>query len=196
MDKGIHVVAKDGSHGMASDAGDGRLRIRLDNGQEMLVSKETLIWQQDGTYFLPLGLSDLEGADKRQRESEDKIVLPIVAEELHVEKQTITNTVRIKKVINEHEEVIDEPLLREEVYIERVPINRVVEQASPARQEGETMIIPVYEEVLVVEKRLVLKEELHITRQRHIEHQPQRFTVREENVFVDRQLPDAQNKSE
>jgi stress response protein YsnF len=42
------------------------------------------------------------------------------------------------------------------------------------------------EEVLVVEKRLMLREEIHIRQQRIETHQPQRVTLRSEEVQVER----------
>ena len=52
----------------------------------------------------------------------------------------------------------------ETVEVTRVPIDKVVETAPEIRTDGDVTIVPVLEEVLVVEKRLVLKEELHIRR--------------------------------
>ncbi len=46
--------------------------------------------------------------------------------------------------------------------------------------------MPVLEEVLVVEKRLVLKEEWHITRRRVEARSPPRVILRCEEVSVDR----------
>lgn len=53
------------------------------------------------------------------------------------------------------------------VLVTRVPIGRdiaVGESLPQAREEGDTTIVPVFEEVLVVEKRLRLVEEVHIRR--------------------------------
>jgi stress response protein YsnF len=48
------------------------------------------------------------------------------------------------------------------------------------------MIVPILEEVLVVEKRLMLKEELHISRRRVEVHKPQHITLRSEEVIIER----------
>lgn len=48
--------------------------------------------------------------------------------------------------------------------ITRVPVNRPVEQPPEVRTEGDVTIIPVVEERLVVERRLVLTEEIHVRR--------------------------------
>jgi hypothetical protein len=50
--------------------------------------------------------------------------------------------------------------------IERVAVGRVLDGPVTQRQEGDTLILPVIEEVLVCEKRMVLKEEVRITRKR------------------------------
>ena len=70
--------------------------------------------------------------------------------------------------------------------IERVPVKRVVEGPIPVRYEGDTMIISLLEEVLVVETRLLLKEEVHITTRRTERHAPERVTRRHEDVTVER----------
>ena len=106
---------------------------------------------------------------------------------MEVGKRTVeTGTVRIKKVVREREEVVDVPLLREEVHVERVPINRIIKGPVEARQEGETWVLPLVEEVLVVEKRLMLKEEVRVTRRQIEERRPQRVTLRTEDAEVER----------
>jgi uncharacterized protein (TIGR02271 family) len=94
--------------------------------------------------------------------------------------------VRITKTVQEREEVVDIPLIEEEVEVNHVPINQLVDRTEAIRHEGDTMIVPVYEEVLVVRKRLMLKEELHITRRRREVNRPQTVTVRREEVEVER----------
>ncbi len=61
-------------------------------------------------------------------------------------------------------------LEHEDVRVERVTIGQEVTVAPEVREENGVLIVPVLEEVLVVQKRLVLKEELHIHRQRTREH--------------------------
>jgi uncharacterized protein (TIGR02271 family) len=104
-----------------------------------------------------------------------------------VQKRVVeTGKVRVTKVVHELESVIDEPLFRDEVEVERVLIDRVVDGPVSVRYEDDTMIVPIMEEVLVVEKRLVLKEELHIHKRRVETHQPQQVTLRREEVRVER----------
>jgi uncharacterized protein (TIGR02271 family) len=108
-------------------------------------------------------------------------------EELEVQKRLVeTGKVCITKVVHERETLVDEPLFQDTVAITRVPIQRVVDGPVPVREENGTTIISLVEEVLVVEKRLMLREEIHIRQQRIETHQPQRVTLRSEEVQVER----------
>ncbi|WP_437332085.1 DUF2382 domain-containing protein [Sorangium sp. So ce394] len=117
--------------------------------------------------------------------------MPVVAQELEVKKRTVeSGRVRITKQVHERVEAVEEPLVSERVVVERVAIDRVVTEPPATRQEGDTLIVPVVEEVLFVEKRLVLKEELRITRVRSVEMSPpERVTLRREDVRVERVSP-------
>ena len=61
-----------------------------------------------------------------------------------------------------------------------------MEGPIPVREENGTTIISVVEEVLVVEKRWMLREEIHIRKRRTETHQPQQITLRSEDVQVER----------
>jgi stress response protein YsnF len=67
-----------------------------------------------------------------------------------------------------------------------VPVNQIVEQAQPPRTEGDVTIIPVYEEVAVVERRLMLKEEIHIHRHRTTRKENLSIPLRTEEVEISR----------
>jgi uncharacterized protein (TIGR02271 family) len=114
-------------------------------------------------------------------------VLPVIQETVDVHTTPVEKgRVRIRKMVHEREELVDPPLLRDDVVVERVPINHVVEGPIPVRSEGDTLIIPLFEEVLVVETRLLLKEEVHLTKRRVETHTPQRVTLRREEAIVER----------
>jgi uncharacterized protein (TIGR02271 family) len=160
----------------------------MESGQQILVPTAALIRQPDGSYYVPLNLAELAASGNAGHPgSNNALVLPVIAEELAVEKRVVeTGKVRITKVVHEREAVVDEPLLREEVEVERVPIERVVDGPIPVRYENDTVIVSILEEVLVVQKRLMLKEELHI-RKRNVEaHQPQQVTLRHEEARIER----------
>jgi uncharacterized protein (TIGR02271 family) len=127
---------------------------------------------------------------------ETALIVPVLQEDLIVEKRRVeTGRTRITKHVHEHEEVIDEPVLREDVAIEHVPINKIWEGPAPApRYEGDTLVIPLLEEVLVVEKRLMLKEELRISRIQKTVREPQTVVWRSEEVTVDRVEPPSETQ--
>jgi stress response protein YsnF len=65
----------------------------------------------------------------------------------------------------------------------------MVETAPGIRTEGDVTIVPVLEEVLVVEKRLLLKEELHIRRGVETETVEVPVTLRKQRAVVEREAP-------
>ena len=116
--------------------------------------------------------------------------VPVVQEEAWIEKRIVDTGrgVRIHKTVAEHPCQIDESLLRDEVQVSHVPVDRIVplDQAPATRYEGDTLVVPILEEVLVVERRLRIKEELHITRTRHEERHAETVLLKSEQVSVER----------
>lgn len=111
--------------------------------------------------------------------------------ELHAERATIAKRVRrtlvrATRTTQSRDTVLEEELAHERVVVERVPIGQVVDAVPPVRQEGDVMIMPVVEEVVVVERRLFLKEEVHLRRVRTTERFVETVTLREQQVEVTR----------
>jgi uncharacterized protein (TIGR02271 family) len=126
----------------------------------------------------------------------DSTVIPVIEEQLQVGKKVVeTGSVRINKIVREEEVTVETPVVVEKLDIERIPINQYVESAPPAvRYEGDVMIVPILEEVVVVEKRLRLVEELRITKRQEHTQVSQPVILRKEEVTVDRRdNPDALN---
>jgi uncharacterized protein (TIGR02271 family) len=165
--------------------GGSQVLVRLDNGERILAPSEALELQEDGSYRLPFSIAELDRAELDRLE-DDVLVVPVLAETLNVEKREVeAGGVRVIKRVHEREEIIDEPLLEEALEVQRVPVSQVVDGPLSIRYEGNTIIIPLVEEVLVVEKRLMLKEEIHITRRRGLTHKPQPVTLRSEEAVVE-----------
>ena len=76
----------------------------------------------------------------------------------------VTGRVRVQTRTEARDHLVEADLSEEHVEVTRVPMDRVVDAAPSIRTEGDVTIIPVLEEVAVVEMRLVLREELHIRR--------------------------------
>jgi len=125
--------------------------------------------------------------DSSTRERE---IIPVVEEQAVVSKhKKLTEGVRVRTVVNEAQEVIDEPLATEDVEVERTPLDRWVDAPVPVRHDGDTTIVTLVEEVVVVEKRLRATEEIRITKRRSVRHEPQQVTLRREEVVVERLQP-------
>jgi uncharacterized protein (TIGR02271 family) len=121
------------------------------------------------------------------RPDEATEALPIVEEHLKVDKRRVeTGRVRLRTVVDERLERVAEDLEREDVSIERVAVDQQVTQRPEIREENGVLIVPVCEEVLVIEKRLVVKEELHIRKNRHRERFEKAVPTRHMRVEVER----------
>lgn len=121
------------------------------------------------------------------KHDDEELVVPLVDETLKVEKRSVeTGRVRVSTVVETRQEWVEQSLEREEVSVERVPVNRAVDAADPpsVRQEGDVLVIPILEEV--IEKRLVLKEELRIRKRTIVEHVEEPVTLRSERAVIER----------
>ena len=115
--------------------------------------------------------------------------IPVVQESLQLGRRVVETGqgVRLRKTVSEETLQIDEVLQRQELQIEHVPVNSWVDGPPPQqRQEGDTLVIPVLEEVLVVQKRLRLTEEIRITAKTHTDATSQRVVLRSEQLAVER----------
>ena len=89
----------------------------------------------------------------------------LLEEELDLSKtEVVTDRVQLQTRVEELDVVIDDELIRGELKVERVAVDLPVTAAPALRQEGDTLIVSVVEERLVVEKRLFVVEEVRITR--------------------------------
>lgn len=187
----ILVNGRDGRigwvHPEEQPSDDTNTYIRLTGDQQSIqVPADLLIPQEDGTLYLPMSRDQfMQHLDKPYRRSE--VVIPVLVERAEVAKRIVDRgKVLVHKRVRSREEVVEEPAFEERVDIEHVPINKIVDAAPQVRFEGETMIIPVVEEVLVVEKRLNLKEEVRVTKRREDLIKTQRVTLRAEEVDIER----------
>src|SRR4051794_3681477 len=170
---GARVYAVDGPLGVISsrsDDPDGRVTILTQNEQEVLVPISVLAPQSDGSWSIGLSRADLGNersapAAPTRVAAEEELVVPVIAEDLNIDKRRVqAGGVRVHKLVHEHDEIVSMPLTRDHVEVKHVVIGRDVDAPLQVRREGDTLIVPIVEEVLVVEKRLRLKEELHVTR--------------------------------
>jgi uncharacterized protein (TIGR02271 family) len=129
-----------------------------------------------------------QNVDSTGNEANLNQVIPVMQENVMVGKRVVeTGKVHISKKVTEDQTTVSLPLAREEYDVERVPINKVVDTPPPAmRQEGDTAIIPVLREVMVVQKHYEIVEEIRITKRRTETTDTQQVTLRKEEVQIER----------
>lgn len=175
----------------ALDGSQDYVRVRLDDRRDVMVPANLLQHMQDGSYYLA---GDVQGQGSGTDHTE--LHVPVLEEQIDVTKRQVTRgTVHVRKRVREREEVIDEPGFEEYVDVERVPINKPVEGPVEKRQEGDTLVIPLLEEVLVVRKQLILREEVRITRRRREVRHQQSVKLRREEVTASREEGDVDETS-
>jgi uncharacterized protein (TIGR02271 family) len=168
------------------DESAGQACLRTRHGKDIVLPTDLLRQNADGSYGLIVALSSV--SEKSCQSSPGPAVIALHEETLKVDrrKRDTGKGIRVLKTVEHTEQVVDEDLETETFKVERIPHSEFVSEAPPNRHEGDTLIIPVLEEVLVVQKRLRIKEEIHITRQRGTTHDPQTFTLRSEHVVTER----------
>jgi uncharacterized protein (TIGR02271 family) len=118
-------------------------------------------------------------------------VIPLVEEMARIGKEeVVTGRVRVRTVTEETDHVVSQDLDTENVEIARMPINREVAEAPAIRQEGDVTIISLVEEIIVVTKRLVVTEEVHIRRIKSTERVESSINLRKQHAVVERSHPD------
>jgi uncharacterized protein (TIGR02271 family) len=126
-------------------------------------------------------------------DSSSSETIPVFEEKLRVDKaKRDIDRVTIRTIVSERTEYADLELKSSDLVVERVPINRVVEAVPSVRQEGDTVIVPVIEEIMVVEKRFLLKEEIRVSQRPVLQHVREPVVLRPEEVSVSRKPPHTQ----
>lgn len=105
----------------------------------------------------------LEDLDQSEGETRRKIEL---AEEVATIRKRVVDHggVRLETVTETRDETVTAALKGSDVEIRRIPRDEVVQTAPPIREEGNTTIIPILEERVVLRTELVLVEEVHLIR--------------------------------
>lgn len=128
------------------------------------------------------------GQNKRSGKIEETGKIPVIEEQVFVEKQEVTTgKVVIAKTVEEQEKELALTTVQEHCEISRVPAGYYVDDVPDVRYEGDTMIIPVLREEAVVVKKIYLVEELRVTRTKEEKTETRKVTVRKENFDISRQ---------
>lgn len=120
--------------------------------------------------------------------------IPVIEEQINIGKQTIeTGKVHIAKKVLTEDFNARIPVLKEDVVVEKVTINQYVDGPAPGiRIEGDTTVIPVIKEVIV--KRVLLVEEIYITKRSVETIAEVNEVLRKEQVTVTRTGANAGNE--
>ena len=111
----------------------------------------------------------------------------LVAETAAISKNRIvTGQVDVHTITDTIAEHVRATVGSQTVEVTRVAIDRQVDVAPTIRTEGDTTVIPVLEEIIVVEKRLVLKEEIRIRRITRSEEVETTVPLRRQRAVVER----------
>ena len=117
----------------------------------------------------------------------ETVAVPVAEEKLTVTKQDVeTARVRVSLKTETLQDVVRETLRGHRVEVERIPIGREVDHVLESRVEDGVVIIPVVEEILVVEKRLVLKEEVRLRYVNTTEAVEYPLTRRSQSAVIER----------
>ena len=158
---------------------------REDNEREAFTSEDTVVRQgatQDAMQDKDVVVCRLTG--------DERITLELAEETLTVEKQWVqAGEVRLRKEVESRTETLPVELLHEEIQVERAPVNLMLDEgeAPQQRQEGDTLIIPVIEERLVVTKRYYVREEVRVTKRKVSERHEISEEVRSEQLHIEPQ---------
>lgn len=118
-------------------------------------------------------------ADRDQAE----YVIPVIGEEIIIDKKIVRKGgIIIKKEVFSEDVPVEIPLLQEHVDIQRIPVNLYQESRPGIRYEGDTIIIPVLKEI--IEKRLLLVEEIRITKTASTENLSEKVTLSKEKITI------------
>ena len=111
--------------------------------------------------------------------------LPLSEETFRIDKRKVeTGRVRVSVRTAERQQPVCVDLLHEEAVVDRVPIECFADAEPAIRQEGDVLVVPVFEEVLV--KRIFVREELRISRRRRVEELDDAVTLRRQEAVIER----------
>ncbi len=129
--------------------------------------------------------TDFFGKEQAEASKEKEVVIPVIEETITIGKTIKENAIlTVTKEVREEDETVDVSLLSDDYTIEHVSVNRYEDEAPKVRHEGNTMIVPVIKEVLV--KRLLVVEEIRITKRSVERNEQHQVRLRKETVKVER----------
>jgi len=175
-------------------------RVEFDDGTELNVSASALVIQEDGSFLLDDGDSAAPDSpapvaeepprhtppppqeDRTPQRQPEPAAAKFAPEQPPAESYSHEEVVQSMPARTDEPVIVDDPLFTESVQVEKIPVNRLLDGPVTTRQEGDVTIVPVVEEVIIVQKRLLLREEIRITRNRTEHREPRRIVLQQGDV--------------
>jgi stress response protein YsnF len=130
---------------------------------------------------------EADRASELPQPAQGEVKVVAVQEDLEVSLREVeTGAVRVRKVVHEDVHQVPVTVRTGKVDVVRVPMSRQVDSEFPARQEGDTTVIPVFEYRVVAERRLFLVEEVRVTKEVVQSTRTEEVVTRREEVVVER----------
>lgn len=127
----------------------------------------------------------------------DETIIKLALEHLNIDKRIVeTGRVRVHRTTTSRVEKVDVPVSSHTVEVRRVPIDKPITEMPGVRATRKEIIIPVVEEVIVVERRLVLREEVHISKKETVRRHVEDVTLRSQEANVERLAPQGSDAGE
>ncbi len=122
---------------------------------------------------------------------EERHVLPVVEERAKVATREVDKGgVRVSTEVVTDDETVETELHDQTAELERVRVDRVVEERPEPRLEGDTVVVPILEERVVVTKQLVVIEEVRIKIDEVTRLDKQTIPLAKERVSINRIPPE------
>jgi stress response protein YsnF len=124
---------------------------------------------------MPIHESPAEGSD----------TIKVVEERLDVQRRLAeVGALRVRLETSVRTDVVDAPVVARSFQVERVERNAVVQAQREPWYDGEVLVVPVYEEVVV--RQLLLKEELRIVPTTRVQPAAQAVELKSQSVVIER----------
>lgn len=180
------IVDRDGTFGWlrsikADDPDRPYAVVTLGNGAVVEVPFELLEHHDDGGYALGGRWRDFS------IKTEEVASIPVIEERVRVDvRPAPARQLRVKRRVVSERQTVETPVWHEHIEVERVPVDgSFVDRAPKPRREGDVLIIPCVEEVVIVEKRLRVREELRVRVVRERKLHRQTVDVRRHEIEID-----------
>ena len=123
--------------------------------------------------------------------ADEDVTVQLAREEVTISKREVEQSrVRVNVRVEEEEQLLAVALHDGEVSVERLPADEVVDELPETVDDGTTIVIPLVEEVVVLQKRYRIRERVRITRITRSREVEIPTTVRREVADVDRFSPE------